>query len=203
MGWASGTELGGGHASEGACERGDLELEAVLLVRGSPSGIGQPDDRRVSLRAARGHGGGAPIATMMTMRGLCLLGVLVLPTHGCSSELPPAGQVVLHVDTDAIVGEPAGTPADPTRLAPLVDRARFEVLVDGQQEPVGGRDVVIDARMFRDRQVSFGIVPPPSVTAAIASLQDSTVKYTSQCVGSPSCTGRMPPLSAPSSRMIP
>jgi formylglycine-generating enzyme len=96
-------------------------------------------------------------------------GVLLLAIgYGCSRELPPTGQIVLHVDTDAILPDPIGAPPDTTRLSPLVDRARFEVLVDGDARPISARDVVVDAAMFHERRVSFGIVPPASVTTVKA-----------------------------------
>src|SRR5262245_57228284 len=41
----------------------------------------------------------------------------LLTFAGCARELPPRGQVVLYVDTDAIVAEPGGS--DDTALSPL------------------------------------------------------------------------------------
>ena len=58
----------------------------------------------------------------------------------------------------------------------------------------------------RPTGVSIGpaiTVPPASPIAATASSHDATVKYTSQCAGSPSCGGRIPPLSAPLSLITP
>jgi len=85
---------------------------------------------------------------------------------GCARDpLPPRGQLVVYVDTDAIVpladdGQQRG-PGDPARLSPLVDRARFEVLVDGKPLPGSSRDFPLDETRLRDRKVSFGIVPAP------------------------------------------
>lgn len=81
---------------------------------------------------------------------------------GCARELPPAGQILLYVDTDAIVAQPGLE--DPGRLSPLVDRARVEVLQDGRPVANSARDVPIDAPMLRDRRLSFGIVPPSGAT---------------------------------------
>ena len=86
------------------------------------------------------------------MKRLVVLVVLV----GCTRSLPPRGQVVLFVDTDAIV---ASNDKDPKRLSPQVDRARFEILVDGR--PLGGsaRVFPIDDELVRTQRLSFGIAP--------------------------------------------
>lgn len=92
--------------------------------------------------------------------------VLAMLAIACERELPPAGQIVLYVDTDAMVREPSGVTADSSALSPMIDRARFEVLRDGQPLPNSARDVPIDAAMLRERRVSFGIVPAPGVATA-------------------------------------
>lgn len=84
----------------------------------------------------------------------------------CDRTLPPAGQVVVFIDTDAIVPEgevDAGRGAE-TRLSVLVDRARLEVLVDGSTLPNSTRDVAVDAAMLRDHRLSFGVSPAPHQT---------------------------------------
>lgn len=81
----------------------------------------------------------------------------------CDRELPPTGQVIVYVDTDAIVREPAAVD-DPALLSPIVDRARFEVLRGGSPLPNSTRDLAVDASLFRERRVSFGVVPPPGAT---------------------------------------
>lgn len=91
---------------------------------------------------------------------------IALATIACERELPPAGQIVLYIDTDAVVREAPGAPDDPSRLSPMVDRARFEVLRDGQPLPNSARDVPIDATTLRDRRLSFGIVAPPGLATA-------------------------------------
>jgi formylglycine-generating enzyme len=89
--------------------------------------------------------------------------VVVLLVAGCVRELPPAGQVVLYVDTDAIVRPAPDAEPDPSTLSPLVDRARIEVLRDGQLLRGSARVVPIDKAMLQERRLSFGIVPPPGV----------------------------------------
>ena len=63
------------------------------------------------------------------MKRLVPLVVLV----GCTRSLPPRGQIVLYVDTDAIV---ASSNKDPKRLSTQVDRARFEILLAHWDLPV-------------------------------------------------------------------
>ena len=92
--------------------------------------------------------------------------LLAVAAVACERERPPAGQIVLYVDTDAMVREPSGAASDPALLAPMIDRARFEVLRDGQPLPNSARDVAIDAAMLREGRVSFGIVPPPGLVTA-------------------------------------
>lgn len=89
---------------------------------------------------------------LFTVVALGALGAL----GGCERELPPRGQIVLFVDTDAIV---AAAELDPKRLSAQVDRARFEILVGGT--PLGGsaRVFPIDEDLVRSQRLSFGIAP--------------------------------------------
>ena len=80
---------------------------------------------------------------------------------GCVEPLPPRGQILLYVDTDAPVPAPRGAPFDPGRLSPLVDRARFEVLVDGEVLPGSSRDFALDEDLLRAQRLSFGVLPAP------------------------------------------
>ena len=90
----------------------------------------------------------------------------VVALSSCDRELPPTGQIVLFVDTDAPV--PLGVPTgDRTRLSPLVDRARFEVLANDVALPGSSRDVVLDEGLLREQRLSFGIVPPASDPVSI------------------------------------
>lgn len=82
----------------------------------------------------------------------------------CIGTLEPGGQVVLYVDTDAPLpsSAPGAPTGDRTRLSPLVDRARFEVLAGGVLLPGSSRDVSLDDGLLREQRLSFGIVPSPS-----------------------------------------
>ena len=96
----------------------------------------------------------------MSGRPWMMLGIAVA-LASCSRELAPTGQFVLYVDTDAPVPQADGA-GDRTRLSPLVDRGRFEVLVGGVPVPGSSRDVPLDERLLREQKLSFGIVPSPS-----------------------------------------
>lgn len=89
----------------------------------------------------------------------------------CQNELPPAGQFVVFVDTDAVVREPRGTKPDSLALAPLVDRARFEIASDGRPVPNSARDVAVDAAMLREKRLSFGVVAPPGARAVTVRIR--------------------------------
>lgn len=84
----------------------------------------------------------------------CVLG-------SCAQPLPPPGQIVVTVDTDAPVPSARDAPLALTRLSPLVDRARIEVLVDGNPLAGSSRDFALDEQLLRDQKLSFGVVPAP------------------------------------------
>jgi formylglycine-generating enzyme required for sulfatase activity len=75
---------------------------------------------------------------------------------GCARSLPPSGQLVLFVDTDAIV---TSADKDPTRLSSQVDRARFELIADGKPLQGSMRVFPIDEELVRTQRLSFGIAP--------------------------------------------
>ena len=76
--------------------------------------------------------------------------------------LASARQLVLFVDTDAPVPPARDAPVDRKRLSPLVDRARFEVLVDGKPLAGSSRDFAIDEELLRSQRLSFGVMPAPN-----------------------------------------
>lgn len=82
--------------------------------------------------------------------------VLALGLAACGpSTLPPEGQVLLHVDTDAPL---AGGSA-----APLFDRLRIEIFPEGASEPCVGcsREIAVDGALFAEGRASLGIAPTP------------------------------------------
>lgn len=79
----------------------------------------------------------------------------------CSVEpLPPEGQVLLYVDTDAILPDPLGSKRDE---APLFDRLRIEIFEPGASEPCAGctREFGVDHATVFEGRASVGVVPGP------------------------------------------
>lgn len=88
---------------------------------------------------------------------------------GCGDRtLPPRGQVVLYLDTDAPIA-PALTIEDP---APLFDRVLVELFEPNATEPCPDcrREIVVDPALMKDRRFSFGFVPRPRVVGYRAHL---------------------------------
>jgi formylglycine-generating enzyme len=100
---------------------------------------------------------------MRLRRTLALLAAVtslgpVTVVSGCEpARLPPRGQVVLHLDTDAPLLR--GGPLDP---APLFDRILVEIYEPGAAEPCDGcvRELAADADAMRGGRLSFGFLPP-------------------------------------------
>lgn len=88
----------------------------------------------------------------------------------CARELPPFGQIVLHVETDArvlpspSVGGASGAPA------PLFDRLRVEIFLPGEDAPCDEcvRDFGATEDLFIDGRASMGFVPRPHASGARA-----------------------------------
>ncbi|HZS40791.1 MAG TPA: SUMF1/EgtB/PvdO family nonheme iron enzyme, partial [Polyangia bacterium] len=81
--------------------------------------------------------------------------VFALLVCGCA----PSSEILLHVDTDALV--PPAIPDD-TRPPWLFDRVRLEVLRGGQPiDPPAARDFALTEDLFRAGQVSIGIAATP------------------------------------------
>jgi formylglycine-generating enzyme required for sulfatase activity len=69
----------------------------------------------------------------------------------------PTSQLIIHVDTDAVVPPRPGTPPDPSQPNWLFDRLRAELLDGGA--PAGARDFELDEGLFLDGKMSFGVAP--------------------------------------------
>lgn len=92
--------------------------------------------------------------------------VLAATLCACApDELPPRGQAVLHVDTDAPLPPGPGAPAPDDAPRPLFDRVRFDVFAPGALEPCAdcGRELEIDAELARALRISIGILPEPGI----------------------------------------
>jgi formylglycine-generating enzyme required for sulfatase activity len=80
----------------------------------------------------------------------------------CAQAKPePAGQILLYVDTDAIVRPAAGTTK--VALAPpwLFDRIRIDLYREANPAAVTSREFAVDSAMFRQHRVSAGLFPAP------------------------------------------
>lgn len=106
----------------------------------------------------------------------------------CDDALPPQGQIVVYIDTDAPVA-PASSVLEP---APLFDRLLVEIYEPGRVVPCADcrREIVVDASLMAARRFSFGFVPRPHLVGYRARL----VLYRS--------TSGLPPRTASSVEMV-
>ncbi len=89
------------------------------------------------------------------MRPALALAALVALSPSCAREVPPEGQLLIFVTTDAPVG-----PGGPTAL---FDRMRVEVMRPGEREPCAGctREFALDDDRMARGDASFGFFPRP------------------------------------------
>jgi formylglycine-generating enzyme len=83
-----------------------------------------------------------------------------------AGELPPLGQIVLYVTTDAPLPAAAGQDGDTSAPPPLFDRLLIEVFPPDANEPCSGcrQTFELDRESVRESKVSFGIVPRAGVS---------------------------------------
>lgn len=81
-------------------------------------------------------------------------------------KLPPEGQIVLYVDTDAVVPLAPNEAPSETIPAPVFDRLRIEMFEPGIDGPCKDctREFAVDRRMFASKAASVGLVPRVGVT---------------------------------------
>lgn len=87
----------------------------------------------------------------------------LLLVAGCTNELPPEGQVVLTVWTDAPLPTEGGAEPQASGEAPaLFDRLRFDIVPPGSDTPCDqcSREFGIDRAMVGAGAASIGIAPP-------------------------------------------
>lgn len=86
------------------------------------------------------------------MRVSCTIIALALTASCGDTSLPPRGQVVLVMDTDA-----------PLESPPLFDRVKIDIFPPGEDTPCAGcsREVPVDVVKVRSGRFSFGFVPRP------------------------------------------
>ncbi|HVJ15921.1 MAG TPA: SUMF1/EgtB/PvdO family nonheme iron enzyme [Polyangiaceae bacterium] len=94
--------------------------------------------------------------------------LVALALAGCGGEvetLPPTGQILLYVDTDAPLPPPPGAAAETGSPPWLFDRLRFEVRRGSEVLPdviaLAERDFPVHTGLFAGGPVSIGIAPEP------------------------------------------
>jgi formylglycine-generating enzyme required for sulfatase activity len=105
-------------------------------------------------------------------RHLLALGVVVF--CGCGQRvLPPEGQVLLFVTTDAPLPPPPGEIPSPDDPPALFDRLRVDMFGPGDVAPCRDctRDFVLDRSLVGGRGASFGLVPPAGKLGARVRLR--------------------------------
>jgi formylglycine-generating enzyme required for sulfatase activity len=97
------------------------------------------------------------------MRSLLLVACLVL--GACTTELPPAGQILLYLDTDAPLPPAPGEAIVAKQTPALFDAVLVEVFEPGATEPCAGctRQFALDAGRLERGAASFGLALPPGV----------------------------------------
>jgi formylglycine-generating enzyme required for sulfatase activity len=96
--------------------------------------------------------------------------VLAIAAAACSqpgNTLPPAGQLLVYLDTDAIL--PPGTTRSygPLDSYPLFDHVRFDVFANGVLCESCTRDFDIDAALIDAGRLSFAVLPSPGKTGVL------------------------------------
>jgi formylglycine-generating enzyme len=95
-------------------------------------------------------------------RGVALATALSLGACGGETTLPPQGQILLYVDTDAPLARAPGSAPDPSLPPALFDRLRIEVrnVEDPPDaQPLARRDFPLHRGYFDGGPESVGIVP--------------------------------------------
>lgn len=96
---------------------------------------------------------------VLTVAALAALGVaLSTGASGCG-QLPPLGEIIVYVDTDAPVPPGGGRAPGLSDPAPLFDTLRFDVYEPGATVPCKGctREFDVDKDKFESQHVSIGI----------------------------------------------
>jgi sulfatase modifying factor 1 len=91
-----------------------------------------------------------------------LVGLVAVVVGACADTLPPTGQLVVHLDTNA-----------PLADAPLFDRVTVELFPPSSRTPCSEctRELAVDVAKVRAGTFSFGFVPPPRVVGFVARLR--------------------------------
>jgi formylglycine-generating enzyme len=87
-----------------------------------------------------------------------------------SSTLPPSGQLLLYVDTDAPLPPAPGDVLGDRDPLPLFDRVRIEVYAPGASAPCTGctHEFDLDRTLVNEKRASIGVVTPPWTEGFVA-----------------------------------
>lgn len=109
---------------------------------------------------------GSPLRRVVVTSGLALL--VAMPSCGAfdRGELPPEGQVVFGVATDAWVPRGAGDAYEAVPRNALFERLRIELFAPGESEPCREcfRDFGVEHGVMNEGRATVGFVPRPGVT---------------------------------------
>ncbi|HEY8080123.1 MAG TPA: SUMF1/EgtB/PvdO family nonheme iron enzyme [Labilithrix sp.] len=104
---------------------------------------------------------------MNVARSILVALVFVLAACGRKDDtLPPIGQLLLYVDTDAPLPAAPGDRLGPSDPSPLFDRVRVEVYRAGENAPCDGctHEFEVDRTVVGEGRASIGITTPPGVS---------------------------------------
>lgn len=101
-----------------------------------------------------------------SLASVCALALLASCSAFEKRELPPAGQIILFVDTDTVVPLDVSETPDETVPGPLFDRLRVELYDPDAASPCADctREFPVSRRAFLEHNVSVGVVPKPGVS---------------------------------------
>ncbi len=115
----------------------------------------------------------------MNRASLAALPILVASAacaqHG--TTLPPAGQILVYLDTDAIVPDGTAHPYGPLEAYPLFDHVRFDAVAADGTPCDCSRDFDVDADKINQGQVSFAILPGYTSDAGLGTLRARLFRY--------------------------
>lgn len=102
----------------------------------------------------------------MTLGSRAVAPLVVVALASCgrheAETLPPYGQLVVYIDTDAPLPAAPGESLGPDDPTPLFDRLRVEVIRPGESTPCSDctHEFDVDRTLFAARRASIGITPP-------------------------------------------
>lgn len=111
------------------------------------------------------------------MRGLAFGALVVASAFACGerapSELPPEGQLLVHLSTDAPLPAPVAATLGADDAPPLFDRARIEIFPPSATTPCGDctHEFQLDRALVAAGRASMGVVPKPETAGYVARVR--------------------------------